>query len=115
MLFENYVSGQTERVGKYELDPSNMNGWIRLLPGLVILFPFLISHLEPTEFLRIMGMKPLRERPHQHRHRQKRPRDLDEREPIGMVARDGHGVVYFGNSDVSPERVVVGRSGVGYR
>ena len=87
-LGEHFV-GQPSVSVEHELDPRPVDGRIGRVAVLVVV-PLLVRQPQQPDMIRIVGIEPLRKHPHQHRQRQERAGDLDERQPFGVVAGDGH-------------------------
>ena len=59
----------------------------RCRPGAVgVVLPFLVGGAQRLGLGRVARIKTLRENPQQHRQGNKGAGDLDEREPVGVVA-----------------------------
>ena len=80
---------QVERVAEHPVNPLAVNRRIGSI-AVLVLIPLFMNLSQCLGVLGIMSVHPLRETLDEHRQAQERSRDLDEREPFGVVLGDGH-------------------------
>ena len=80
---------QVERVAEHPVDPLAVNRRIGSV-AVLVLVPLLMHLPQRLGVLGIMSVHPLWETLDEHRQAQERSRDLDERQPFGVVLGDGH-------------------------
>ena len=80
---------QVERVAEHPVDPLAVNRRVGSI-AVLVLVPLLIDLPQRLGVLGVVGVHPLRETLDEHRQAQERSRDLDERQPFGVVLGDGH-------------------------
>lgn len=86
------VSGEAKQVTEDEAHPCPMDGGVGTEPLLMIL-PLLQGLAYGSAQLGIVAIQALGEDPEQHGHAQEGVRDLNQREPFGMVTGDRHGAL----------------------
>ena len=80
---------QVERVAEHPVDPLAVNRRIGSV-AVLVLVPLLMHLPQCLGVLGVVSVHPLREALDEHRQAQERSRDLDERQPFGVVLGDGH-------------------------
>ena len=88
LTFHQHVA-QVERVVEHPVDPLAVDRRIGSV-AVLVLIPLLLHLPQRLGMLRVVGVHPLRETLDEHRQTQERSRDLDERQPFGVVLGDGH-------------------------